>query len=310
MNSPDNHVRLSVMKFFSIVLMTLFIQQANAMNSFTIYAFKSSVGVNWKSPKALAKSIVKNEALKYFNGNSRLLGHVSIKLQCGERKLVTAMTSRAGETKRVVLKKHAGLGVLFHIFPGELESAEKLNREIAIKRRRGQVHSITYLISDEACNKMFNHYDNFIDKLGMYNYGFPVDTLAGEGGGCSAFGVSFLQAAGIAQEKQLKAWSGSVWVPSKYIGPYSSKKYIDNNPNPYDHNEGGENVKLIPLILKPGKTAWAKPNEPGARFLSFFDPDTMFQWVKRLDKEWNRNSNYQKRKFNKSIDLIFDYRNY
>ncbi len=296
------------MRILITALVTLFVQQASAMNSFTIYAFKSSVGVNWKSPKSLAASVVKNEAMRYFNGNQRLLGHVSIKLTCGDKSLITGMTSRDGETKRVVLKEHAGLGVLFHIFPGELESEEKLSNEIAIKRRRGQVHSMTYLISDDACKKMFDHYENFVEKLGMHNYGFPVDTLAGEGAGCSAFGVSFLQAAGVADSEHLKAWSGSVWVPKKYIGPYSSKKYIDGEQEPYDHNEGGDDVKLIPLILKPGKTSWAKPNEPGAKFLSFFDPDTMFRWVKKLDKKWDKNSNYQKRRFNKSIDLIFDYR--
>lgn len=278
------------------------------MNTFTLYAFKSSVGINWKSPKALAASVIKNEALSYINGNKRLLGHVSIKIKCGDRELITAMTSRDGETKRVVLNEHAGLGVLFHIFPGELESAEKLNDEIAKKRRKAQVHSITYMISDEACDLMFNHYENFVDKLGMHNYGFPVDTLAGEGAGCSAFGVSFLQAAKIADQTQLKAWSGSVWVPKEYIGPYSSKKYIQANQEPYENLEGGDDVKLIPLVLKPGKTEWADESEDGAKYLSFFDPDTMFNWIKMMNKSWNEKSDYQKRKFNKSIDLVFDYR--
>lgn len=279
------------------------------MNTFTLYAFKSSVGINWDSPKALAASVVKNEALSYINGNKRLLGHVSINIQCGDRKLVTAMTSRSGETKRVVLNEHAGLGVLFHIFPGELESEEKLNNEIAKKRKNAQVHSVTYMISDEACDLMFNHYDNFVDKLGMHNYGFPVDTLAGEGAGCSAFGVSFLQAAKIADQKQLESWSGSVWVPKKYIGPYSSKKYVEADQEPYDHLEGGDDVKLIPLVLKPGKTKWAAPNEEGAKFLSFYDPDTMYNWIEQMDKKWSTSSDYQKRSFNKSIDLVFDYRN-
>jgi hypothetical protein len=278
------------------------------MNTFTIYAFKSSVGVNWKSPKALAASVVKNEALSYINGNDRLLGHVSIKINCGGRELVTAMTSRSGETKRTVLKEHSGLGVLFHIFPGELEGPEKLNPEIAKKRKKGSIQSATYLISDQACEAMFDHYENFLINGGTHNYGFPLDTLNGEGGGCSAFGVSFLQKAGIADPEHLKAWSGSVWVPKKYIGPHNSKKYTDAGQEPYDNIEGGDDVKLVPLLLKPGKTRWATANEPGARYLEFFDPDTMFKWVKRMAKEWTPESNYQKRKFGKSYDLVFDFR--
>mgnify|MGYP003640429467 CR=1 FL=1 len=278
------------------------------MNSFTLYAFKSSVGINWSSPKSLAASVVKNEALSYINGNDRLLGHVAIKIKCGERELMTAMTSRPGETKRVVLKQHSGLGVLFHIFPGELEGRELLEEEIAKKRKNARVHSMTYLISDQACDLMFEHYENFVRNGGPNNYGFPVDTLAGEGAGCSAFGVSFLQAAKLADPEQLKSWSGSVWVPEKFIGPYSDRLYTEAGQEPYANDQGGENVKLIPMVLKPKKTEWAKPNEPGAKFLHFYDPDTMHSWIEQQAKEWNNSADYQMRKFNKSIDLVFDYR--
>lgn len=288
--------------------MILATQQVHAMNTFTLYAFKSSTGINWSSPKSLAASVVKNEALSYLNGNKRLLGHVAVKIKCGERELMTAMTSRAGETKRVVLKKHAGLGVLFHIFPGQLENAKILNPEIAKKRKNGRVHSMTYIIDDRACDLMFGHYENFIKNGGQHNYGFPVDTLAGEGAGCSAFGVSFLQAAKIADEEQLKGWSGEVWVPEKYIGPYSNEKYTEAGQEPYPQIEGGSDVKLIPLIAKPGKTKWARPKEPGAKFLKFFDPDTMHSWIETKAKNWTTSSTYQKRVFNKSIDLVFDYR--
>lgn len=298
------------MKNLIAFTLTLFTLPVMAMNTFTIYAFKSSVGVNWKSPKALAASVVKNEALSYLNGNDRLLGHVSIKLKCGERELVTAMTSRAGETKRAVLNEHSGLGVLFHIFPGELESAAELKPEIAKKRKKGRVHSVTYLISDSACEAMFDHYENFVRSGGQHNYGFPLDTLNGEGGGCSAFGVSFLQKAGIADAAHLKAWSGSVWVPQKYIGPHNDKKYTDAGQEPYENSEGGDDVKLIPLLLKPVKTKWARPNEPGARYLEFFDPDTMFDWVKAKARNWTPKADYQRRKFGKSYDLVFDFRDH
>lgn len=283
-------------------------QPVLAMNSFTIYAFKSSVGVNWESPKALAASVVKNEALSYINGNDRLLGHVSVKIKCGERELVTAMTSRPGETKRSVLKEHSGLGVLFHIYPGELEGAEKLNPEIAKKRKKGHIHSATYLISDAACDDMFDHYENFLMNAGNHNYGFPLNTLNGEGGGCSAFGVSFLQKAGIANPKHLQEWSGSVWVPEQFIGPHNSKRYTEAGQKPYDNIDGGDEVKLIPLLLRSGKTKWAKPHEPGARYLEFFDPDTIFHWIKDKAKNWTSKSDYQKRRFGKSYDLVFDYR--
>lgn len=287
------------------ILLTL---PVHAMNTFTLYAFKSSVGINWKSPKALASSVVKNEGLRYLNGNKRLLGHVSIKIKCGERELITAMTSRDGETKRTVLKEHSGLGVLFHIFPGELEGPDKLNPEIASKRKSGRVHSATYLISDSACEAMFEHYENFVRNGGPNNYGFPLDTLGGEGAGCSAFGVSFLQTAKIANPDHLKQWSGSVWVPKEFIGPYNSKKYFQAGQAPYENLDGGEDVKLIPLLASTKRTKWATAQTPGARYLEFFDPDTMFKWMEKMDEQWSSTADYQKRRFGKSVDLVFDYR--
>lgn len=290
---------------FNLLLVTT---PAFAMNTFTIYTFKSPIGVNWKSPKALAASVVKNEAVGYVSGNKRLLGHVSIDLKCQNRQIITAMTSRDGENRNMVLKQHSGLGVLLHIFPGELEPPEKLLPEIASKRRKGSVHSITYLISDAACEQMLDHYDNFVAKGGNHNYGFPVDTLAGEGGGCSAFGVSFLQAANLATAEQLTAWSGSVWIPEKFVGPYNSERYTSGDQEVLPNTQGGTDVKLVPMLLKPKKTKWAEPNEAGASYLEFFDPDTMFQWVETMAKAWTPESDYQKRTFNKSIDLVFDYR--
>lgn len=292
----------------AILLLLLLSDQAMALNTITLFAFKSSVGIDWSSPKALAASVVKNEAMRYLNGNERLLGHVAVKLNCGANEILTAMTSREGETKRTVLKEHSGLGVLFHIFPGLLENEDKLVPEISKKRKNGFVHSVTYIIDESACELMLEHYENFIAQGGSHNYGFPLDTLAGEGGGCSAYGVSFLQKAKLNIADHLKAWAGSVWVPNEFIGPYNKEKYTSSNQNVHPNLEGGDDVKLVPMLLKPKKTFWAPPHSAGARYLEFFDPDMMFQWIESTAKNWNRNSPYQYRKFGKSYDIVFDQR--
>ncbi len=295
----------SMMLTFAILFLSL---PAFALNSFTLYSFKSPTGVNWKSPKHLARSVVKNEVLGSVSGNKRILGHVAIDLRCQGKKLITAMTSRGNDTNELVLKQHSGLGVLLHVFRGELETEEKLIHEIAKKQRKGQVHSVTYLLSDEACQKMVDHFDNFVANTGPLNYGFPLDTLAGEGAGCSAFGVSFLQAAEVADPNHLRAWSGSVWIPQDLVGPYSDEIYTDPDQAIHPNSQGGDEVKLLSLVLKVGKVEWAKPNEPGAHYLEFYDPDTMFDWVESMAKKWHPGADYKKRTFNKSIDLVFDYR--
>lgn len=244
----------------------------------TLYVFKSPTGIDWQSPYSLALSALKNQIYSYFDGNDRLLGHISIDLQCRQRRIVTGMVGREGESRRMVLQEDAGHGVLFHVFPGRLESQAVLEKEIREKQSSGLVHAITYLVDDRTCEKMLAHYDNHLKQGGVHNYGFPLNTLAGEGGGCSAFGVSFLQVAGIVTPEYLKAWSGSVWVPKKYIGPHNTQRYKSAD-QPLLSNSKLKPVNVLSILLDSDAKKWGKPQDPEASFLAFFDPDTMFKWV-------------------------------
>lgn len=276
-------------------------------NRLTLHAYKSSVGVDWRSPKDLAISVVKNEIYRYFNGNQRLLGHVSIELLCGDRKVVTGMVGQKNENRRMVLQEDAGYGVLFHIFQGALEEEEKLNLEVSKKRKDGFVHSATYLVNDESCQKMLQHYDNYVAQGGAHNYGFPLNTLEGEGGGCSAFGVSFLQVAQVAVPEHLKQWSGSVWVPNKLIGHHNTKRYTSHDQTPYTPSSETKKVSLLSILFDDEIKAWSKPNDPDSRYLEYFDPDTMFRWIQNL-AELPQGDSYTVKKHDQSYEIIFDQR--
>jgi hypothetical protein len=263
--------------FFLLVLLSL----NNARSEeFTLYIFKSSVGVDWSNPKNLAISIVKNEVYKYFNGNDRLLGHVAIELNCGEKRVMTGMRAARFENRRMVLKEGSGYGVLFHVFPGALEKEKKLTEEIKRKQDSGEVHSIRYTINSAQCEKMWQHYENHIKNHGEFNYGFPLNTLAGEGAGCSAFGVSFLQIANLENPEHIKAWSGNAWVPEELIGPYNTKRYTSKKQPNHAPNEGGKPLSVLDIILSDKARSWAPENQ--GRYLEFFDPDTMFRWIETL----------------------------
>lgn len=260
-----------------IILTLLLSTPVWATNSLTLYVFKSSVGVDWSNPKNLAISIVKNEVYKYFNGNERLLGHVAVELKCGQRELLTGMRASRGENRRMVLTHGSGYGVLFHVFPGALETKEMLAPEIAKKQKSREVHSIRYTLNPVQCEKMWQHYENHRRQKGEFNYGFPLNTLAGEGAGCSAFGVSFLQIAGVVNPTHLKAWSGSVWVPEDLIGPYNTKRYTRADEPTHAPDGGGKPITVLDIILSDKAKAWAKPKE--GKYLEFIDPDTMFRWI-------------------------------
>lgn len=270
-------MNIQLITLFTFILLSL---PSARGEEFTLYVFKSPKGVDWSNPKNLALSIVKNEIYKYFTSNDRLLGHVAIELNCGEKKLLTGMRSERGENRRMVLSEGSGYGVLFHVFPGALETREKLETEIKRKQTSGEVHAIRYTINSAQCEKMWQHYESHLKNLGELNYGFPLNTLAGEGGGCSAFGVSFLQVSNLHNPEHLKAWSGSVWVPDELIGPYNTKRYTQKDQPTHALDAGGERISVLDIILSRKAESWESENK--GKYLEFFDPDTMFRWIESM----------------------------
>ncbi len=266
------------MKIF--ILLCLVSLNAWSKSELALYVFKSSVGVDWSNPKNLAISVVKNELYKYFNNNDRLLGHVAIELKCGDKKVLTGMRAARGENRRMVLTEGSGYGVLFHVFPGALEKEEDLQKEIKRKQTSAEVHSIRYTINESQCNQMWQHYENHLKQKGEFNYGFPLNTLAGEGAGCSAFGVSFLQIAKLENPEHLKAWSGNVWVPEELIGPYNTKRYLSAHEPTHAPDGGGKPLSVLDIILSDKAKFWGKENQ--GKYLEFYDPDTMFRWIEAL----------------------------
>ncbi len=288
------------MKLFIFLL--FFSTTLKASSEFTLYVFKSSVGVDWSNPKNLAISVVKNEIYKYFNGNDRLLGHVAVGLKCGNKEVITGMRAARGENRRMVLTEGSGYGVLFHVFPGALEKTENLREEIKRKQASAEVHSIHYTLKPEHCERMWQHYENHIKQKGEFNYGFPLNTLAGEGGGCSAFGISFLQIAGLVDPEHLKAWSGSVWVPEELIGPYNTKRYTRADEPTHPPDGGGKPLSVLDIILSDKARAWGVENQ--GKYLEFIDPDTMFRWIESLAQK--SPAPYKLERIGKSIEVKLD----
>src|SRR5262249_21617026 len=126
---------------------------------------------------------------------------------------------------------------------------------------RGHVAWIRFRVSDAACGRMRQYYDEYRARGLDRFYGLHLRPLYGEGAGCSAFGTSFLEVAGILDPELSASWSHVRDVPESLIG------------------DGGKpKVGLLPLLFSSRAGRWAKPGEP-ARRIGFWDPDRMFAWI-------------------------------
>jgi hypothetical protein len=233
------------------------------------------------------------------------IGHVSVALSCesAHRSELTGMTtSDLGDHEEhdLLLKKKAGLGVLFHIYGGRLQRGAEVRRDLAERVPRGRVSWLRFGLSKAACARLVRYLDEYRDRGYEARYGLPLRPLYGEGAGCSAFGASFLEQAGLLEGPlgaELKAaWSGQVRVPESLIGA--------------DESPSGRRVSWLALLAGARGWRWARPAEPG-REIFFWDPDLLNSWIRRT---WARERAHPTGRFvleqaGRARGLAFDARN-
>lgn len=231
------------------------------------HVIPSPLGIDWTSPRSLFITTLKNQFYRCFKRNHPI-GHVNIELRCrdpltGEQKiLVTGMTSLGqAEQLELILLKGYGMGVLFHDFKGRLETTEEFFEQVPDRRSKGQMASIHIRISPEACARLIQFEREYRARGCGEHYGLPNRPRAAEGSGCSAFGVAFLELAGVLTPQMRENWSRLVRVPDSHTGGLDT----------------GRHVSFLRLATSI-PTRWSTEGEP-SRELFFYDPDLMYTWI-------------------------------
>lgn len=256
------------MKFILILLLSLVSNTVSA-DELTLM-FIRSPEINWTSPKSLANSTVSSFTKTYG------LGHVNVRISCEHREVYTGIYNRfVDETRNAVLKKGQGLGVLFNLFEGVLQQEKFIVPSFEKLGKDNRTNFITFKINPRTCERLLYYHDQYQDimkerqklprqKNQITNvdqqifYGFPAIPRMGEGGGCSAFAISFLEVAGLKEQWMVDEWSQELLVPMMSVG----------------HPMRDDKVGLTSLVFS-GPKKWATAAEPHFP-LFFWDPDKMF----------------------------------
>jgi len=241
----------------------------------TLYFIPSPYRIDWSSPTSVAKDIVKNK----LSFSKRFMGHVNIELdyENEEGKPVHILTGMAASNLNAIpllLKKKIGLGILFHSFPGKLETKEELVPELDKYFEKGNeaINFIRFKINKDTAKRVEKYVATYAkNNVGQY-YGLVNSPLHGEGSGCSAFGASFLDVAGILEDEYKNAWTHNLKVSHKLAGaPISDSK-----------------VSFFSLLLQ--KHSWSDGSDDNHQIF-FWDPDLMHKWVEEKIAAHNKTTN-------------------
>jgi len=202
------------------------------------------------------------------------------------------MTDVGEQFRDMVLKEHAGLGVLFRTVPGALETEQVLQSTLDERYRDdGRVAFLRIGISSATCHGLLDYVKEYDAREIEKNYGFVRPSFQ-EGAGCSAFALSFFKLANLMEPYMAQEWKFDVRVPMTLIG---------GTTNP------GNDVSVVRLLVL-GRP-WATEAEAHIR-LDGWDPTLMFKSIRLRTKDAleNGTDGAKVEKRGRALGLVLDRR--
>lgn len=265
---------------FTLLLATTSVW-ANVPQELTLYFIPSPKGMDWSTPSNLAKSALMNK----ISFEPHFMGHVWVEIKCGNEHELTGMVGKNFDYLNQLLVNQRGLGILFHSFEGRLEDKSDIQAEMTGYYKNGGMNFAKFLLNDGQCKRASKYLSEYRKQnVGRY-YGLANRPRFGEGAGCTAFGVSFVDVLNILDQEMRDAWSQTVNIPLELAGPPLRD----------------ESVGLLRVMFNAG--SWAKDSDKHQR-LTFWDPDRMYSWVKK--KVSMKQTTYEVQKIENVEGIVFN----
>ncbi len=229
----------------------------------TLYAVKSPLILNWKTPSSLFLTALGSE-LAF--GAPRSIGHVFVGYRCGEGpEVISGSTSGPSFNSRDnLLKNGHGMSVLLEDNLGELETDAMAREDIAKLAQTRRMAVMRLEISQAQCLTMQQWHKEYAARTPMIYGGVGRRPLRGEGAGCSAYAMSFMEIADAEFTTLNRLFEKTIYLPEHLLGGEYGKR----------------RVRLWSLLKD--RTPLAQPAE-GALEVKLYDPNTLYQWIR---KEW------------------------
>ncbi|MBY0515929.1 MAG: hypothetical protein K2P81_03400 [Bacteriovoracaceae bacterium] len=256
------------MRFAFILFFSLY-SQVTLADKLTLVFARSPLGINWATPNTLAVSTVKN-SLVPMKRRAFSISHVFVGLKCDSinYERLTGMTSAPGtEDRDLLFKQDYGFGVLFHSYRGHLETHDEVVAALESYQGSKRIAKLHFGISSETCLRLKTYLEEYEARgFGSMYSGLQARPLKGEGSGCSAFGMSFLETAGLLKEEYKELWMEKIHVPKRFVGGPLTGKRVSF-------------FKIITSVF----ARW-NPNREHI-YLEAWNPEKMWSWVRKMHQD-------------------------
>ncbi len=262
-------------KKFQTIAAVLFIAFLSANvcgQELTIYVIPPNGTINWSSPRSMFLSYGANLLKKNkYPPHSHPLGHLIVELKDSSHYTITGMVAESrGDINSKVLRDGYGLGILFAPLNGKLREGRDNLDEIEARYTNGEVRFMKFTLSQANFSRLWQYLEEYkqfgYDKI----YNGENKPREGKGAGCSAFGTSFIDVAGLLPKDVMNKWVVKANVPGKLIGgPGGNKRWVG-----------------LPKILFKGK--WAGSSKHNSKTIAYYEPSLIYAWILT---EWNKTNN-------------------
>lgn len=279
------------------LLSSLFMLSSAYGAEMTLYAINSPVALNWESPRSLLLSTIRSSVNPTRQGRSNhTIGHAYLGFKCdGQEEIISGMTSGKGFSSRNNLfnEKH-GLSVILQDNPGHFQVTEESKKDVEFFSRISNRMMIMQVeITEEQCQKMQSWYEEFKNRTVHIYGGVGKRPLTGEGSGCTAYAMSYMETAQVDYDLFNKLFEHTIYIPKELLG-------------------GDFGDQIVPLNAIMGNTQKMNVKAANTLEVKVYDPNTMYNWMlaRWMDVKNKKNSsdleNYEASlsRLNKSSMLI------
>ena len=253
-------------------------QEKLPVHELTIYVVPSHSPLNWESPSTIYTSTFNSFFKARFSKYPNSLGHMFVEFSTPliDSVVLTGMHSTSSKEKmRLLIKEKAGLAIMGAPLSGEMESSKSLRGMIDyLSKKGGKIAFIKYTLNERSAQRIKEFLETFRNNVAgksspaiIYGGAF-WPRYENEGSGCSAFGVSILEIAGVNIE--IPDWKVNVNIPASLVGgEYNNnrkvRRYKIEQVKKWHNGEGVEGVDFFEYKV--------------------YDPSLVYDWI--LEKRKN-----------------------
>jgi hypothetical protein len=250
-----------------------------------VFAYPSSAYLDWSSPTTLSRTSLQSSINKRVWGRPSAIGHAQFAWRCQRPDGAWEMgaSGQSGERSGQALKALLGgwgLSVLELVFTdGHLEDLADVEQRVRIGVKTGQFSWLGLKVPAQNCLNLANYVKEYRTAKAFRNYGFPLDPLKLQGGGCTSYANAALQRSGLDLPFR-PAWVRHYEIAEKHLGrsqaPPSFSTILPQSRVP----KSVKKVSLTSFLF--GSQSWAQTGEKSIPF-AYYDPELFYEGLRHME---------------------------